>query len=190
MGVHIWGMHLGGCPATVRWFSNPSRGPGARPGGSSLPRAAADVEGGAGSGGRGARRLLGLSGLQEAMNGGDRTESDWQGLVSEVSPGRLRAPGPARLGRAPQLQGGPSSAGRAGLGSAGNPFSLHPLLSPPIASPFPGIGLAAGHWVWPELEGPARGSGEEEEVPSPTCCKLGEPEDWTSRIEAEKGVPG
>lgn len=118
------------------------------------------------------------------MNGGDRTESDWQGLVNEVSPGRLRAPGPARLGRAPNSRGAQAAPGVHGLGMQGIP-SRYTLSCPPNCKPLPRTGLAAGRGVRPGLEGPARGSGEE--VPSPTCCKLGEPEDW---IEAEKGVPG
>lgn len=54
---------------------------------------------------------------EEAMNG-DRTESDWQGLVSEVRPrrrpgrqGRLEQP-PRPTARAPQ--GGRAARGRAG----------------------------------------------------------------------------
>ena len=123
---------------------------------------------------------------EEAMNG-DRTESDWQGLVSEVRP-RRRPGGTSRAERSPapspRLPGGRAGRGLAGdahpAASAGCPHaprqvrrSSRPLRSAraPLSNTPAGASLwggafppgRAGHWIG------ERSAGIREWEPSPTC---------------------
>lgn len=116
----------------------------------------------------------------------DRTESDWQGLVSEVRPRRRpggmgRAELPPAPARAP---GGRARAGTRGGRAPGGPGALSPRDPPgaPVLPHFPvypgatffhaiwcqplGRGLSSGRaWSWIGERSP----GIREKEPSPTC---------------------
>lgn len=177
----------GGGGAAARG-SRPSRGRAvATAAAAAVREVEAEAEEAAAEGGvRGARPRL----QQEAMNG-DRTESDWQGLVSEVRPrrrpgGKGRASGPRCRAVPP---GWPSRAGTRAR-SGGNVHRGLPrpaLRDPPGALLLRSSRSSPGHFPPRHLvtaggeggafppQGWARdwsvepGSGREERAPSPTC---------------------
>lgn len=151
---------------------------------------------------------------EEAMNG-DRTESDWQGLVSEVRPRR----GPGGVGRAerppaPNLRhrpppsrvaepGGDSQGTRTrGLDSlpprprqvrsSSRTFRSAPRhFLPRQLVPALGEGPSLRAGFGPGLEREARGSGSRSQAP-PACpvATVLEPSDWPLCVEAERWCQG
>lgn len=174
-----------------------------------LPPAEADVEprarAAAGGGGAAARRRRALSGWRgpgcggggsEAAEGipaarrrkrtmnGDRTESDWQGLVSEVSPRRR----PGGMGRAerppapgPRPQRGRGGAGTRGGRAYGDPpdasFCSH-FGGPRHLVPAFGEGPSAGPGLALERRPRDPGGGAKPHLPAWSPAVL-EPSDWT-----------
>lgn len=141
----------------------------------------------------------------------DRTESDWQGLVSEVRPRRR----PGGMGRAelPPALGPRPRVAEPGQGRAGD---AHPVAAARClratrqvrrssrtfrSIPVPLSSMPYGASLWggafpqaglgPGLEREARGSGRRSQVPPAfLVTTVLEPSDWTPGAEAERWCQG
>lgn len=112
------------------------------------------------------------------MNG-DGTESDWQGLVSEVRP-RRRPGGQGRLERPPRPTARAPQGGRAARGRAGDA----PAPAPARCAVPPALPGRAGRRFAPRHLVPASGEGPSHSPP--TAPRQGLAPDW----RAKRGHPG